>query len=92
MTTTSPKGRAPAVYQLRIAGRLDHHWSAWFGGLTLTHEDDGTTSLAGVITDQAELHGLLTRIRDLGVTLISVALVDSPGRVDPQPEPSDTAQ
>ena len=55
----------PAVYQLRVAGRLDQHWSAWFGGLTLTHEDDGSTSLTGAVTDQAELHGLLTKIRDL---------------------------
>jgi hypothetical protein len=68
--------RQPAVYQLRVAGRLDQHWSAWFGGLTLTHEDDGSTSLTGAVTDQAELHGLLTKIRDLGVTLISVTVVD----------------
>ena len=68
--------QAPAVYQLRIAGHLDHHWSPWIGGLTLTHEDDGTTSLTGVVTDQAALHGLLTKIRDLGVTLISVAVID----------------
>jgi hypothetical protein len=66
----------PAVYQLRIAGRLDQHWSAWFDGLTLTHEDDGSTSLTGTVTDQAELHGLLAKIRDLGVTLISVTVVD----------------
>ena len=66
----------PAVYQLRVAGLLDQHWSAWFGGLTLTHEDDGSTSLTGAVTDQAELHGLLTKIRDLGVTLISVTVVD----------------
>ena len=66
----------PAVYQLRVAGRLDQHWSAWFGGLTVTHEDDGSTSLTGTITDQAELHGLLAKIRDLGVTLISVTVVD----------------
>jgi hypothetical protein len=74
MTRTPP--RAPTGYQLRVDGHLDHHWSFWFGGLTLTHEDDGTTSLTGSITDQAELHGLLSRIRDLGVTLISVEVVD----------------
>jgi hypothetical protein len=77
----------PAGYQIRIAGHPDQHWSAWFGDLDLAHEDDGTTSVTGAIADQAELHGLLTKIRDLGVTLISVALVDSPGLVDPQPEP-----
>ena len=90
--TRPPGRRPPARYRLRVAGHLDQHWSPWFGDLTLTHEDDGTTSLAGVVSDQAELHGLLTKIRDLGVTLISVALVDSPGRVNPQPEPSDIAQ
>ena len=64
------------VYQLRVAGRLDQHWSAWLGGFTLTHEDDGSTSLTGTVTDQAELHGLLAKIRDLGLTLISVTVVD----------------
>ena len=77
--TRHSKGQAPAVYQLRIAGHLDHHWSPWFGDLTLTLEDDGTTSLTGVVSDQAALHGLLTKIRDLGVTLISVAVVDPAG-------------
>jgi hypothetical protein len=72
---THPEHR-PVIYQLRVAGRLDQHWSAWFGGLTVTHEDDGSTSLTGAVTDQAELHGLLTKIRDLGVTLISVTVVD----------------
>ena len=74
--TRYSNGQAPAVYQFRIAGHLDHHWSPWIGDLTLTHEDDGTTSLTGVVPDQAALHGLLTKIRDLGVTLISVAVID----------------
>ena len=74
--TRHSNGQAPAVYQLRIAGHLDHHWSAWFGDVALTLEDDGTTSLTGVVSDQAALHGLLTRVRDLGVTLISVAVID----------------
>jgi hypothetical protein len=65
----------PAVYQLRVAGLLDRHWSPWFGGLTVTHEDDDCTVLTGTVTDQAELHGLLAKIRDLGVTLISVTVV-----------------
>jgi hypothetical protein len=59
-------------YELRVEGHLDAHWSAWFGGLTLTREDDGTTTLSGPVTDQAELHGLLARIRDLGAPLLSV--------------------
>lgn len=76
--TESPKRQLPAAYQLRIAGHLDKHWSAWFGDLDLAHEDDGTTSLTGAIADQAELHGLLSKIRDLGVTLISLTVLDRP--------------
>jgi hypothetical protein len=63
-------------YELRIAGHLDEHWSAWFGGLTLTHTDEGTTILRGPVTDQAELHGLLAKVRDLGATLVSVQAID----------------
>jgi hypothetical protein len=74
--THTPKRQSPSGYRLRVDGHLDEHWSSWFGDLTLTHEDDGTTCLTGAITDQAELHGLLTKIRDLGVTLISVTIVD----------------
>lgn len=70
--TASPHRPVPAGYRLRVAGHLDHHWSPWLGDLTLTQDEDGTTSLTGDILDQAELHGLLSRIRDLGVTLISV--------------------
>lgn len=76
--TLSPKRQVPAGYRLRVDGHLDHHWSPWFGDLTLTQEDDGTTSLSGFVSDQAELHGLLTKIRDLGVTLISVEVIDPP--------------
>ena len=72
----------PATYLLRVEGHLDPHWSPWFGDLTLTHCSNGTTTLQGAVNDQAELHGILTRIRDLGVTLLSVAAEDPPG-----PEP-----
>jgi hypothetical protein len=75
MTRHSPQP-GPVGYRLRVAGHLDAHWSAWFADLTLTHEPDGTTSLSGAVSDQAELHGLLTKVRDLGVTLISVQEVD----------------
>ena len=61
-----------ARYELRVEGHLDEHWSTWFDGITLTHENDGTTTLRGAVTDQAELHGLLAKVRDLGTTLISV--------------------
>ena len=78
----SPGRQPPARYRLRVAGHLGQHWSPCFGDLTLTHDDDGTTSLTGVVADQAELHGLLTKIRDLGVTLVSVETVDPPRSVD----------
>jgi hypothetical protein len=71
-----PRPRAPANYELRIAGHLDEYWSAWFRNLDMVHEMDGTTSLTCAIADQAELHGLLTKIRDLGVILISLTVVD----------------
>jgi hypothetical protein len=75
-----PEPYAPAHDELRIEGHLDEHWSDWFGGLTLIREGDGTTTLRGAVTDQAELHGLLARVRDLGTTLISVKTIDAPGR------------
>jgi hypothetical protein len=59
-----------------VAGHLDHHWSAWFGDLALTREEDGTTCISGLVSDQAQLHGLLTKVRDLGVTLLSVECLD----------------
>jgi hypothetical protein len=83
--TQSPKRQTPAGYELRVDGHLDDHWCPWFGDLTLTHEDDGTTRLSGAVSDQAELHGLLTKIRDLGITLISVAVLDPPDSHHHQP-------
>ncbi len=72
---------APACYELRVEGHLDEHWSTWFDGLTLRREDDGTTTLGGVVADQAELHGLLAKVRDIGATLISVRTIDVPDEV-----------
>jgi hypothetical protein len=74
-----PGQHAPVHYELRVEGHLDGHWSVWFGGLTLTREDDGTTTLRGAVADQAELHGLLAKVRDLGTTLLSVRATDRPG-------------
>ncbi len=74
---TCPSPCAPVCYELRIEGHLDQHWSPWFGGLAITHDDDGTTTLRGVVTDQSELHGLLAKIRDLGITLLSVTSLDT---------------
>ena len=69
---------APANYELRVEGHLDEHWSTWFDGMALVCEDDGTTTLRGLVTDQAALHGLLAKVRDLGTTLISVEVIDAP--------------
>lgn len=69
------------VYEIRLEGHLDEHWAAWFAGLTLVLEDDGTTSLTGVMADQAELHGRLAQVRDLGATLVSVSVRPRPSTV-----------
>jgi hypothetical protein len=74
--TRRPRRPVPAGYRLRVDGHLDDHWSAWFGDLTLTHHSDGTTSLSGIVADQAALHGLLRKVRDLGIALISVEVID----------------
>lgn len=62
----------PGVYQIRMKGHLGHEWAAWFEGLTVTLEGGGNTLLTGLVMDQAALHGLLKKIRDLGMPLISV--------------------
>ena len=64
--------RDPTTYEIRLAGHLDGRWATRFDGLALRHEADGTTVLSGPIVDQAALHGLLQRVRDLGIPLIGV--------------------
>ncbi len=65
----------PSYYQITIQGHLDQYWSTWFDGLRITHEPNGTTTLAGPIVDQAALHGVLIKIRDLGLPLLAVTSV-----------------
>jgi hypothetical protein len=79
-----PAGAAPdgpARYELRVQGVLDDRWSAWFEGLQVSSDQAGQTTIAGPVADQAALHGLLTKIRDLGLPLLSVRRLDQ----DPQP-------
>src|SRR5689334_141302 len=66
----------PPVYQIRIKGHLGRQWTDWFGGLTITLEDNGDTLLTGPVADQAALHGLLKKVRDLGMPLLSVVRVE----------------
>jgi hypothetical protein len=74
----SPESDAgqPMVYQIRIKGHLSNQWADWFGGLNITLEDNGNTLLTGPVIDQAALHGLLKKVRDLGMPLISVIQLD----------------
>ena len=62
----------PTVYQIRVKGHLGRHWIDWFEGLAIKLEDDGNTLLTGPILDQAALHGILKKVRDLGMPLLSV--------------------
>ncbi len=66
----------PERYEIRLKGHLDGRWSAWFDGLSLSKESDGTTIIHGPVADQAALYGLLQKTRDLGLPLISVNHVD----------------
>jgi len=71
----------PLVYQIRIKGHLGRQWTDWFGGLTITLEDNGETLLTGPVVDQAALHGLLKKVRDVAMPLLSVNRV-KPGQAD----------
>ena len=71
----------PMVYQIRIKGHLGRQWTDWFGGLTITLEDNGETLLTGPVVHQAALHGLLRKVRDVAMPLLSVVRV-SPGQAE----------
>jgi hypothetical protein len=69
-------------YAITVRGHLDHHWGGWLGRLTLTHHDDGTTTLTGPVVDQADLHGVMAKLRDGGVALIALRPIDPPPDAD----------
>ena len=75
-------------YEIRLHGQLDQRWSDWFEGFALTNHSDGTTTLTGAVVDQAALHGLLRRVGDLGVTLISLNITNDM-RKEPHVQPGD---
>jgi hypothetical protein len=84
---SAPQVRPLVIYQIRLQGELDPQWADWFGGMTVTLEEDGDTLLTGPVVDQAALHGLLKKVRDLGMPLVSVSALQ------PGPStPSTTAQ
>ena len=66
-------------YQIRVRGHLNSRWSGWFEGLAISHQEDGTTLLTGNITDQPALHGIIIRIRDLGLPLLSIVPMGKDG-------------
>jgi hypothetical protein len=66
----------PGRYEIRLRGHLDSRWAAWFDGLSLTNESDGIAIIRGLVVDQAALHGLLQKVRDMGLALVSVTQVE----------------
>ena len=78
---------SPERYEIRLRGHLDSRWAAWFDGLNLSNESDGTTVIGGPVADQAALHGLLQRIRDTGLPLVSVTRVEPKQPEVPRTDP-----
>ena len=76
-----------SFYKIRVKGHLDEHWSDWFDGLEITNLENGETMLYGEIVDQAALHGVLAKVRDLNLALVAVSSV-GPERQDPAVRPA----
>lgn len=74
---TDPDRHQAGRYEIRLKGHLDARWASWFDGLGLTHLDDGTTVIHGPVADQAALHGLLQKVRDTGLSLVSVSRIEA---------------
>ena len=77
MATQRSPDDMPALYHIQVRGALDPRWSIWFDPLTISHDAEGNTLLAGPVNDQAALYGLINRLRDLGMTLLAVARDES---------------
>jgi len=82
---SSGDDHGPGRYEIRLKGHLQARWASWFDDMTVTNEDDGTTVLRGTVVDQAALHGLLHKVRDIGLPLVSVVRVPA----DESPVPPD---
>jgi len=85
---SSGANHGPGRYEIQLKGHLHPRWTSWFDDMTVTNHDDGTTVICGSVTDQAALHGLLNKVRDIGLPLISVVRV--PANETPAP-PADPA-
>jgi hypothetical protein len=83
----APDHREADRYEIRLTGHLDARWTDWFDGLAVSYDSDGTTVIGGHIVDQAALHGLLQRVRDLGLPLVSVVRIEA----DQAPQPASNA-
>lgn len=83
--TPTPDRPEAGRYEIRLTGRLDAHWATWFDGLGVSDDSDGTTVISGPIADQAALHGVLQRVRDLGLPLVSVTRREPEGPAEPAP-------
>jgi hypothetical protein len=79
----------PGTYEIRLEGHLDPRWTAWFDGMGFTNLSDGTTVLSGPVVDQSALHGLLQKVRDLGLALVSVTPVEPDRTHNPPPSVAD---
>jgi len=82
-STSTPNRFGAGRYEIRVTGHLDARWSASFDGLAIRHQQDGTTVISGPVADQAALHGLIQRVRDLGLPLVSVIPSRAATRVRP---------
>lgn len=84
---SSQQHRQPRLYEIRLEGHLDARWAGWFEGLSLTRESNGTTVLSGPLVDQAALHGVLRKVRDAGLPLLSVSQIhaEQPDAQDAKP-------
>ena len=78
MLKVSSQMQTEEFYQIRVRGHLDKEWSEWFDRMTIVNEADGVTALTGAIADQAALYGVLIRVRNLGLPLVSVNVLDKP--------------
>lgn len=75
--------QSPIIYEIKLKGHLDTKWAEWFYDMTITHESDGTTTLSGPLPDQAVLHSVLNRVRDMNLTLINVHKVNDANQIEP---------